>query len=167
ELADSIVFEVDHPSTQGWKREHTASLRPTAREVRFVPIDFQKETLPAVLARAGQDAGVPTLWIWEGVIRYLTREAIERTLEGVASRSAPGSRLLVTHGTHERHYRFMHRLMLHALGEPVRSRLDGADLAKLLAPHGFGVLSDDPWSRVRSPASRFLLVAERRTMRPA
>jgi methyltransferase (TIGR00027 family) len=163
ELADSIVFEVDHPSTQGWKRERTAPLRPLAREVRFVPIDFQSETLEDVVARAGHDAGVPTVWIWEGVIRYLTREAIERTLDGVARRSAPGSRLLVTHGTRERDHRWLHKLMLHALGEPIRSRLDGADLAAILARHGFAVLSDEPWGRRgRSPASRHLLVAERR-----
>jgi methyltransferase (TIGR00027 family) len=163
ELADSIVFEVDFPSTQRWKRERTASLRPAAREVRFVPIDFQSETLDEVLARAGHEARVPTVWIWEGVIRYLTREAIEHTLAGVAGRSAPGSRLLVTHGTHGRDRRWLHRIMLRVLGEPVRSRLDGADLAALLAPHGFQVLSDEPWGRRgRSAASRHLLVAERR-----
>ena len=162
ELRDSIVFEVDFPATQGWKRERTAPIRPAAREVRFVPIDFQRETLEDVLARAGHDAAVPTVWIWEGVIRYLTREAIEHTLASVASRSAPGSRLLVTHGTRERRYRWLHRLMLRVLGEPVRSSLDGADLGVILAPHGFAVLSDDPWARGRSPASRHLLVAERR-----
>ncbi|HTO09430.1 MAG TPA: class I SAM-dependent methyltransferase [Myxococcota bacterium] len=163
ELAGSLVFEVDHPSTQGWKRERTAELQPTAREVRFVAIDFQRETLEDVLARAGHDASVPTLWIWEGVIRYLTREAIEHTLESVARRSAPGSRLLVTHGTREREHRWLHKLMLRVLGEPVRSRLDGADLAALLAPRGFAVLSDDAWGgRAREGASRHLLVAERR-----
>ena len=163
ELADAIVFEVDHPSTQGWKREKTASLRPTAREVRFVPIDFQSETLDMVLARAGHDAGLPTVWIWEGVIRYLTREAIEHTLESVAHRSAPGSRLLVTHGTRASGRGWVHKLMLRALGEPIRSRLDGADLAVILEQHGFRVLSDTPWGPQRgpSPASRHLLVAER------
>lgn len=55
ELADTIVFEVDHPDSQRRKRERAAALAPTAREIRFVPVDFTRDRLDEALAAAGHD----------------------------------------------------------------------------------------------------------------
>jgi methyltransferase (TIGR00027 family) len=75
------VFEVDHPGTQGWKRERLRRLPPgVANEVRYVPIDFNRERLETVLAGAGFDARRRTFFLWEGVTMYLTQEAIDTTL---------------------------------------------------------------------------------------
>jgi methyltransferase (TIGR00027 family) len=142
ELRDAIVFEVDHPATQAFKRERTAALPPRARKVRFVPVDFQRDSLEEALARAGHDAAAPTLWLWEGVIRYLSRDAIEATLDAVARRSAPGSRLVANYTTGAGAARWLSNLVLASIGEPIRSAISPSGFAALLAPRGFAVVSD-------------------------
>ena len=97
ELADSHVFEVDHPSSQHDKRERIDGCTPTVRAVTFVPVDFARDTLGPALAAAGHDASVPTTWIWEGVLPYLTATEVDSTLAEVRDRSAPGSRLIASY----------------------------------------------------------------------
>jgi methyltransferase (TIGR00027 family) len=101
ELEGVHVFEVDHPSTQAYKRDRVASRRPTAEDVCFVPVDFAKDSLHDALERAGHDPSAPTFWLWEGVTPYLPIEAIHATLATVATRSAPGSRIAVTYATED------------------------------------------------------------------
>ncbi|HEX4681459.1 MAG TPA: class I SAM-dependent methyltransferase, partial [Gemmatimonadaceae bacterium] len=93
ELAGVHVFEVDHPATQGEKRARVTEMAATPATVTFVPIDFERESLAGVLDRAQHDPASPTCWIWEGVVMYLTRDAMRSTLADVARRSAPGSTL--------------------------------------------------------------------------
>ncbi len=95
ELANVTVFEVDHPDSQVAKRRRVASLEPKSNDVRFVSVDFAEQDLGLALADAGHDAARPTTWVWEGVVMYLTRSAIESTLAVIARRSAHGSRLIV------------------------------------------------------------------------
>jgi methyltransferase (TIGR00027 family) len=104
ELAGVKVFEVDHPATQGDKRAHVAELPSAIGTVSFVSIDFERESLDAVLDRAGHDRASPTCWIWEGVVMYLTRDAMLGTLAGVAGRSARGSTLIVNYHTVHRRW---------------------------------------------------------------
>src|SRR5689334_1393485 len=42
-LADTIVYEVDHPDSQRRKRERVRRLRSVAREIRFVAVDFEHD----------------------------------------------------------------------------------------------------------------------------
>src|SRR5262249_40572317 len=102
ELAGVKVFEVDHPTTQGDKRTRLAELPPPTGVVSFVSIDFERESLSTVLERAGHDRSSPTCWIWEGVVMYLTRDAMRVNLAGVAGRCAPGSTLIVNYHTAHR-----------------------------------------------------------------
>src|SRR5262245_53986661 len=97
ELVRAVVFEVDHPDTQRQKLQRVAPLTLQAREVRFVPLDFRSGDLAQALESAGHDPRVPTAWIWEGVVMYLYRDEIEKTLSTVETCSAPGSRLLVAY----------------------------------------------------------------------
>lgn len=94
ELAEARVFEVDHPATQTYKREHAARLRPTARELVYLPVDFEREALGERLAAGGHDAVRKTVWLWEGVIMYLSDAALRATLAAVVERSASGSVLV-------------------------------------------------------------------------
>ena len=142
ELADAVVFEVDHPATQAVKRERTAALEPAAREVRFVPVDFQQGALDEALVRAGHDAAVPTVFLWEGVVRYLTPAAIEATLDALARRAAPGSRFVANYSAGGGRTRWLHNLLLRAIGEPIRSEHTPAGFAARLAARGFAVVSD-------------------------
>jgi methyltransferase (TIGR00027 family) len=58
--------------------------------VAFVPIDFNTQTIPGELQKAGYDSNLKTLFIWEGVTYYIPGEAVDSTLKFIAS-TAPGS----------------------------------------------------------------------------
>jgi methyltransferase (TIGR00027 family) len=140
ELAGVRVFEVDHPATQGDKRAHLPELPPAAGLVTFVSIDFERESLGPVLARAGHDAAAPTCWIWEGVVMYLTRDAMRATAAAIADRSAPGSTLIVNY--HTLHRRLVARLMFRLIGEPQISAWTPEEMAADLGSVGFVVRDD-------------------------
>jgi len=140
ELAAITVFEVDHPATQGDKRSHAGELPPAMADVRFVPVDFERESLDAVLDRAGHDRSSPTCWIWEGVVMYLTREAMRSTLAAIAGRSAKGSTLIVNY--HAGGRGFIAQLILRFIGEPQISFWTPAEMAADLRAAGFEVRED-------------------------
>ncbi|NVB80214.1 MAG: class I SAM-dependent methyltransferase [Kofleriaceae bacterium] len=77
-------FEVDMPETQQVKRETLARAGIDASDVVFVPADFEKDDWLAELVRAGFDPTKPAMFVWEGVIMYLDREAILSTLRKIA-----------------------------------------------------------------------------------
>jgi methyltransferase (TIGR00027 family) len=140
ELADVKVFEVDHPATQGEKRARAAELPRSARDVSFVAMNFEHESLDAVLERAGHDRSSPTCWIWEGVVMYLTRSAMRTTLAAVAARSAPASTLIVNYHTH--HRRLIARLIFRLIGEPQISAWTPEQMAADMRSVGFNVRED-------------------------
>jgi methyltransferase (TIGR00027 family) len=141
ELRDSVVFEVDHPDSQRAKRERVAALRWTAREVRFVPVDFTRESLEEKLAAAGHDPRRATTWIWEGVVMYLTPKEVEATLAGLARRSAPGSSLVVAYHRNKL-LTLVIAPLFKRLSEPLRSSFSPRQMGELLARHGFQVSRD-------------------------
>jgi methyltransferase (TIGR00027 family) len=140
ELAGVRVFEVDHPATQGDKRAHLSELPPPNGVVAFVSIDFERESLDVVLERAGHDASLPTCWIWEGVVMYLTRDAMRATLASIAGRSAPGSTLIVNY--HTTHRGLVGRLLFRLIGEPQISAWTPEEMAGDLRSVGFVVRED-------------------------
>jgi len=134
------VFEVDHPATQGIKRARVAQLPPPIGILSFVSIDFERESLDKVLDRAGHDRRLPTCWIWEGVVMYLTRDAMQATLAGIAGRSAPGSTLIVNY--HTAHRRWLARLIFRLIGEPQISAWTPEEMSADLRSAGFVVRED-------------------------
>lgn len=95
EAAVVPVFEVDHPATQADKREALRGVvDPLPANVRFVGVDFDVDDLGERLRAEGYDESRRTLFVWQGVIVYLTREGADRTLEFIARHSAPGSVLV-------------------------------------------------------------------------
>jgi methyltransferase (TIGR00027 family) len=79
------VWEVDHPATQAWKRQRLreAGIAIPA-ELSFVPVNFEHDSLPDELARAGFDLDAGAFFSWLGVTQYLTRPAIFGTLAFIA-----------------------------------------------------------------------------------
>jgi len=140
ELAGVTVYEVDHPATQGDKRTHFAELPATTAIVRFVPVDFERESLDTALDRAGHDRSSPTCWIWEGVVMYLTREAMRATLAAIAGRSAPASSLILNY--HTARGRLWARLIFRLIGEPQISTWTKEEMAADLGSVGFVVRED-------------------------
>jgi methyltransferase (TIGR00027 family) len=83
------VFEVDHPGTQGWKRNALAAAGIAAPVgVTFVPADLGAESLTRALQLAGFDFGQPAFVSWLGVIMYLDSTAIRSTLASLAGFAA-------------------------------------------------------------------------------
>jgi methyltransferase (TIGR00027 family) len=85
------VFEVDHPATQQVKIGKLEKILGKLPEhVTYVPVDFDEETLHKLLDY-GYSPQVRTLFIWEGVVHYLTAEAVDQTLEFVKNSGAGSS----------------------------------------------------------------------------
>jgi methyltransferase (TIGR00027 family) len=93
-LDSTPVFEVDHPQTQGRKREALGASPPN---VRYVPADLERDSLAVALAGDGFDRDERTCVVWEGVFSYLTPEAIDLTLSVLVALCAPGSRIVLTY----------------------------------------------------------------------
>jgi methyltransferase (TIGR00027 family) len=93
----TTVFEVDHPAMSALKQARIAKLMPRSPEnVRFVAIDFNRESLGEALGRSGFNRTEPALFIWEGVTNYLDEDAVAAVLGFVGS-CAPGSRIAFTY----------------------------------------------------------------------
>jgi methyltransferase (TIGR00027 family) len=96
-LSSTAVFEIDHPATLALKRTRLmAVLKQIPGHVRFVEMDFHRESLAEVLHAAGFEKSRPALFLWEGVTNYLTQQAVDAVLCFVAQ-CASGSRLIFTY----------------------------------------------------------------------
>jgi methyltransferase (TIGR00027 family) len=81
-----IVFEVDHPASQAWKRERIASLGvDTPSTLRYAPIDFENAALAEGLTAAGLNRHEPVFFGSLGVTQYLTQDTGLRTLGEIAT----------------------------------------------------------------------------------
>ena len=158
ELRKLITYEIDHPATQGYKRSRLQAADSggdgSAGSVRFVPVDFQRESFAGALAAAGHDPARKTFWIWEGVTMYLHPAAVRATLEVMAARSSPGSRAAVTYITPDAPMvpalRSLARLALRVIGEPLIGLMPSSEMRALLAAAGFEIIRDgslDIWAR--------------------
>jgi methyltransferase (TIGR00027 family) len=91
ELAKTRVFEVDFPPTQEDKKHRVkTALGNVPGNVTYVGIDFAKQTLDEVLLAVGHRPSAKALFLMEGVMVYLTAEAVRSTLQFVSKNSAPG-----------------------------------------------------------------------------
>jgi len=144
-LEDAVTFELDHPATQSYKRARAAKLVPKAQEVRYAALDFERASLETVLAGAGHARGVPSVFVWEGVTVYLTREAAGEALRAMAACSAPSSTLVLTYiAPHAPTpmLRLVHALVRRA-GEPHITRYAPAEMRQLVESAGFEVERDE------------------------
>lgn len=147
-LREVTVLEVDHPSTQAGKQRRVAGRTPLAADVRFVAVDFERDDLGERLAAHGHASEQTTAWIWEGVTPYLHPPAIEATLGAVASRSAAGSRLLVSYAVPKLTpwdvpgLDALTEAAFASLGEPLHGAMATDELAARLAVHGLSLLED-------------------------
>jgi methyltransferase (TIGR00027 family) len=83
-----------------------------------------------------------TLFVWQGVIMYLTAEGIDATLRFVAEHSAPGS-VLVFDYMYESLLRRLHgptamRFFTRAMGEDITFGIDGDRVEAFLVSRGYG-----------------------------
>jgi methyltransferase (TIGR00027 family) len=160
ELAGAVVFEVDHPDSQRIKRARATALDRVAREVRFVAVDFTRDSLDAALAAAGHDPAQPTTWIWEGVVMYLAQPAIDATLAVIDRRSAPASRLVVAYHAPALILRVV-GAVVRRMGEPLHSSFTPDAMRALLARYRFDVVRDASIASLGAAISRSVARATR------
>ncbi|MEV6071475.1 SAM-dependent methyltransferase [Nocardia sp. NPDC052001] len=147
------VFEVDHPATQQWKRQLLTDARiAVPSELRFVPVDFETETLAEGLAAAGFDENVPTFFVWLGVLVYLTPGGVRSTLEFIARHRA-SAQVVIDYSEPisalpERNQPIVAALsrVMTELGEPWLSLFTAPEFAVLLKELGFDEIEDLDWS---------------------
>jgi methyltransferase (TIGR00027 family) len=91
-MPEARFFEIDLPAMIAEKKRRIkAALGRVPDDVAYVPIDFNTQTIPGELKKAGYDTGKKTFFIWEGVTYYISGEAVDSTLRFIATGSAPGS----------------------------------------------------------------------------
>ena len=81
------IFEVDAPFTQERKMSILQANGLDFAGVEFVPVDFEKDDLFVRLAQNGYDFGQQTLFLWEGVVLYLSKGAVDSTLRAIKQNS--------------------------------------------------------------------------------
>jgi methyltransferase (TIGR00027 family) len=86
------VFEVDFPGTLSSKKQKLLKLyRSLPNHVKYIPIDFNAQSIKDVLVESGYEADKKTFFIWEGVSYYLPNKSFDAVLEFVAKNSLPSS----------------------------------------------------------------------------
>jgi methyltransferase (TIGR00027 family) len=143
------IFEVDHPATQAWKRRQLAAARLAIPEpLTFVSVDFESETLPQQLTRAGFRADEPAFFSWLGVTMYLTRAAVLEVLGYVAG-LAVGSGIVFDYVVPPATLDLIRRVVVRtvsgavaAAGEPWKSFFEPRELGVELRSRGFSQLED-------------------------
>ena len=144
------VWEVDHPSTQEWKRERLeAAGIAVPSHLTFVAVDFEAHGLAESLEAAGFDVTSGAVFSWLGVTPYLTRESIMATLGYVAGATAAGGGIafdysLTRAGMAPRQRLVYDRMAerVRALGEPWQDGFVPEELVADLRALGFAHVED-------------------------
>ena len=143
------VFEVDHPSTQAWKRKQLDDAGiPVPSSLTFVPTDFEEQSLRSALEDSGFQPGEISFFSWLGVTPYLTPEAALATLAFIGSLPT-GSGVVFDYAVERSSLDPVEQMAMDALasrvaraGEPFRLFLDPRALNRMLKNAGFHEVED-------------------------
>jgi methyltransferase (TIGR00027 family) len=95
ESAAAKIFELDVPVTQNAKMsQYRKRGLPIPPNLVFVPIDFDRESLPARLEEAGFDRDKRSLFILEGLLMYLQPESVDLTFRTIREFAGVGSEVV-------------------------------------------------------------------------
>jgi methyltransferase (TIGR00027 family) len=153
ELADTLVFEVDHPRMSARKQTRVRAALARPGNARYIGVDLEHDDLAESLARNGFDPAVRTVVIWSGVTPYLEPGTVAHTLAWVAG-LAPDSCVVfdyvwreVVDGTSAAPHAAAVRRSAAARGEPWLCGLPRGEVPEFLAAHGLAadqVVERDP-----------------------
>jgi len=138
--ADLRWFELDLPEMFEFKEPVLTSVDATPTcDRRVVPVDLRTDWAPRLVA-AGYETDVPTAWIDEGVIPYLSQDEATRVAATITRLSAPGSEFGTVRAkvdeTQQR-YRELKRLVATDAEHPA--------VVRGLGPHAQGWLEQNGW----------------------
>ncbi|GFG48582.1 SAM-dependent methyltransferase [Mycolicibacterium agri] len=147
------VFEIDHPATQAWKRDRLASAGIDCPEtVTLVPVDFETQDLAEELESTEFSRTEPAVFIWLGVVFYLTPSAAQATLEYIAGQAQPVEVVfdyLESPNTQEERAHLRARSeQLAKVGEPFVTHFTPDEIGRQLRALGFTEVEDRPASDV-------------------
>ncbi len=144
------IFEVDHPSTQEFKRGRLARCEiPMPPGLHLVAADLSEIGLDDALANSSFRSDRPAFLSWLGVTTYLTREANLATLSAIASTALADSELVFSYldqsllnpeGSQEPMQRA--RAQVASLGEPWVSGFDPDELDAELRATGLELVEN-------------------------
>ena len=145
-LKSTVVFEVDHPSTQRYKQNRMGRRAPPT-DIRYVAVDFEKERFFEALEHAGFRRSAPSIWIWEGVTMYLPIGAVHEAISQITALTTEGSTVALTYRVPGvLPWGLVGRAAIPILfavaGEPLKATLDQASLASVLGS-GWELVYDD------------------------
>jgi methyltransferase (TIGR00027 family) len=136
-------FEVDQPATQADKLARLRALAGYPIDAAsYAACDFEHDDFLDRLVAAGFRTGEPAAILWEGVVPYLTEDAVRATLRRIASGCHPRSTLVfdylmrrMAEGTSVRPKDHEVRAQVSSYSEPVRFGTN--DVLPMLYEEGF------------------------------
>lgn len=155
-IEQAHVFEVDHPATQQVKLKRLKKvIDPLPDHVTFVAVDFETQTLAERLPANGYDEQGKTLFIWQGVVYFLTTEGVDSTLAFIANHSGLGSTVIfdyfyneVLRDTHRNDVKMMRRAA-RMTGEEYMFGIDEGQVEPFLTQRGFHDVRNVPIENLR------------------
>ena len=146
ELKNKIdVFEVDQRGTMDRKIKLVKKIFGDLPDhVNYVTINFEKDSLADRLITSGYDPKRKSLFIWEAVSGYLTRKAVDETLEFVAMNSGFGSSIIFDYpdisfiNYPNQSYEAAKLHSYHSkIGEPPKFGVDKNEIVQFLSKRGY------------------------------
>jgi methyltransferase (TIGR00027 family) len=141
------IFELDAPVTQNDKiRRLKKRVIRVPDTVRFVPIDFDRESTADALARSGFEKGTKTLFLMEGLLMYLSVRAVNSIFQFLQSSSGRGSEVVFDYVNgsalreenrnrgEEEAYQYVEKA-----GESLHSGFENRELGNFLTGYGFSI----------------------------
>ena len=155
-----LIYEVDHPATQEWKRQCLADAGIAIPPwLILVPVDFERADVGERLAAAGFQQNSPAFFTWLGVVPYLTQHAIGSTLDYIAS--IPNSEVVFDYleppesfSEELRQVEKQRAEELKKIDERSVSRFTPAGMEAILRSHGFRHIEDITFQEIRSRFGR-------------
>lgn len=132
------IFEVDHPSTQTFKKAKVQAADWAKPEnLQYVSMDFSTDDLKTKLIDAGFDPSRLTFFSWLGVSYYLTEEQIIKMLKSISSLAPKGSSVVFDYADENLFSSTIKRVqnmvsMAKASGEPMKACFSYNKLEKSL-----------------------------------
>ncbi len=166
DLSDRLrIFEVDHPASQEWKRKRIEEAGISLpKNVSFIPIDFELQSLEEGMAQGGYIPDDPTFFSWLGVTYYLTEDAVFNTLQYVATSAAPDSEIVFEYvfpdsmlSEEALHWMKNIKKKVAALGEPMISTFSPDYMVSKLKKIGFDQIDEIDKNKVKDYNQKYFL----------
>jgi len=95
---DDVNFiEIDHPATSKYKKNALQKDAEELENMHFLSVDFSEQNLQQALSQYDKfDPTLPTLYICEGVLMYLSQEDIKTLFNSIEQLTGSGSQLVFT-----------------------------------------------------------------------